>query len=443
MSKKYPLKKSLIGFELELFTINRDGFIVNAADELLKKAKHDNVIALKKEISLNIIEIAGSPNKNVPNSMNYLLEELEYLTSIAEKKDVLLCPIGTYPGSYEPVMRTDRKYEIKKSILGEQKYKIEGRCAGFHCHYTLPRGIFDSQLRILKMIFRSRIKESVVNSYNLLIAADPALTCFMQSSPYYQGKYYGKDSRVIMYRGGSSLNSPDGLYADFEEFGGLPHYKLTALDIMDIITTRYEKWKSYIKGLGLNIKVLPLYGSILYTNWGPIRISAHGTMEQRGMDINHPAQIAGIGVIIRFLLKKLQEEYYAVVPSEIGIKEPFKIEKDVIYIPPFQYVRDVLQKLSAYRGLEDETVYNYCKRFLRFAESSISHDRQKLIKPFQEMLNKRKTISDEILSFAMKNGFKNKKELISNELAAEIALEHSKRLLSELGKTQKLIKDLI
>ena len=354
--RKKPLKRALIGFEIEMFTINRDGFIVNAADELLNDFRNKKM-NLQKEISLSMVEIAGAPYKNVPSSVNFLLKHLEELSDAADKKDILLCPLGTYPGSYDPFMRSDQRYEIKKSIIGEKKYKIEGMCAGFHCHYTLPRGIFDSQLRVLKIILRSKIKESVVNSYNLLIAADPALTCFMQSSPYFQGEYIGKDSRVIMYRGGDALKSPNGLYADFEEFGGLPHYKFTTLDIMDIVTTRFEKWKSYIKSLGLNIKVLPLYGSILYTNWGPIRISAHGTIEQRGMDMNHPAQIAGTGVMIRFMLKKLQEDYYSVVPSEIGIKEPFKIENDTIYIPPFPYVRDVLQKLSAYKGLEDYTVY--------------------------------------------------------------------------------------
>lgn len=436
--KKQPLKKSLTGFEIEMFTINSEGKITNTADAILKKAKNDRNLALKKEISLNMVEIASYPGMMVPDTMNHLLDELEYAISIAEKNNTLLCPLGTYPGKYNPVMRTDKKYEIKKSIFGKERYKIEGRCTGFHCHYTLPRGIFDSQLRALKMLTRSKIKDSMVNSYNLLIAADPALTCFMQSSPFYQSKFIGKDSRVIMYRGGKALNNEKGLYANFQDFGSLPYYKATALDIIDLITKRYNKWKSYIKSLGLNIKVLSLYGSILYTTWGPIRISPHGTIEQRGMDMNHPIYIAGIGVIVRWILKKLQEEYYAVVPSEIGIKEPFKVEKDVIYIPPYSYVRNELQKLSAYKGLESDAVYNYCKKFLRLAESVMPKDRTNLIKCFKQMLKKRKTVSDEILDFARKKGFK-RKEPISNRLAAEIALKHSEKLISEINLTRKRV----
>ncbi|MAG92037.1 hypothetical protein CMO83_05155 [Candidatus Woesearchaeota archaeon] len=439
--QKRTLKRSMTGFEVELFTINRKGMMVDMADKLLKKARSDKNLAVKEEIGLNQIEIACLPNEKIPNAMDNLLKEVEYLVSIAEKEDTLLCPLGNYPGKINPDMRSTPKYDIKRDIIGKERYKIEARAIGFHSHYTLPRGIFDFELRVLKLLVKSKIKDSFVNSYNFLIAADPALTCFMQSSPFYQGKHIGKDSRMIMYRGGPHLNNKSGLYANFEEFGGLPPYKATALDIMDIITTRFEKWKSYIKALGLNIKVLSTYGSILYTTWAPIRVTPHGTLEQRGMDMNHPIYIAGIGTIIKHLLKKMQEEFYTVVPSEIGIKEPFKVEGDTIYIPPYPYVRNELQKLSAYKGLDSPIILDYCKRFLKLASSTMPKDRLKLIEPFKEMINKKKTVSDEILDFAKKRGFRKNSEL-SNKLAAEIALNHSERLFREIIFTRNLIKDM-
>jgi len=442
MALKKPLKKSLIGFELELFTINKRGFIVDAADKILRKTKNDKNFNIKKECATNMIEVASYPNEMVPNTMDHLLTELEYLVLVAEKENTLLCPLGTYPGNFNPAMRNDRPYKIKESIFGKNRWKIAGRCVGFHCHYTLPRGIFDEQLRVLKMLIRSKIKDSLVNSYNLLIAADPALTCFMQSSPYYQGKHIAKDSRVIMYRGGEHLSNKSGLYANLEEFGGLPPYKLTSLDIMDVISTRYEKWRSYIKSLGLNIKTLSLYGSILDTTWNPVKVNPIGTLEQRGMDMNHPTYVAGIGVMVKFILKRLQEEFYAVVPSEIGIREPFKVEGDTIYIPPYPFVINELQRLSAYKGFESDFIYDYCKRFLRFAESCMPKDHIKLTRPFKEMLAKKKTVSDEILDYARKKGSK-KGDRISNNLAGDIALVHSRRILDEIVRTRKLIEDLI
>ena len=443
MKIQRPLKRPLTGLEIELFTINRQGKIVNAADSILNKAKKDNKLVLKKENSFSMIEIASYPDEMVPDTMKHLLEELEYATKITKKMDVLLCPLGLYPGRFNPIMRNDLKYEIKKSIFGKQKYKIEARCAGFHCHYTLPRGVFDSQIRALKLIINSKIKDSFVNSYNMMIAADPALTCFMQSSPFYQGTYMGKDSRVIMYRGGKALNNNAGLYADFGEFGGLPHYKSTNFDIMELVTARFQKWKSYIKSIGLNIKVLSLYGSTLYTTWGPVRISPHGTLEQRGMDMNHPKYIVGIGVLIKLVLKRLQEEHYTVIPSEIGIKEPFKAEKDIIYIPPYSYLKNTLQNLSAYKGLDSDIIYNYCRRFLRFAASTMPKDGLRLISPLNDMLKKRKTISDEIIDYAKKRGFKKNDRGISNKLAAEISLNHSERLINEIEEAKRLINSHI
>src|SRR3989338_6942835 len=417
--EKKPLKISLTGLEIELFLINNKGQIANNADALIKKIKKGSSANVKKECALNLIEIATLPNKTVPNTMTCLLDELQNLNDTTQKEGIMLLPLGAYPGSFAPSMRQDKHYKIKESIFGKNRFKIAGRCAGFHYHYTLPRGIFDDQLRVLKLMVRSKIKDSLVNSYNMMIAADPALTTFMQSSPFYQGKYIGKDSRMIMYRGGKYLKSKDGLYANLQEFGGLPPYRLTALDIMDIITTRYELWKSYIKSLGLNIKVLSLYGSILDTTWNPIKINPNVTLEQRGMDMNHLVNIAGISVALRFVLKKLQEEFYTVVPSEIGIKEPFRIEKDAIYIPPSFYVRRELQFKAAYDGLDSDLIYHYCKRFLNLAKSFMPKNRLIFLDTLQEMLKKRKTVSDDILDYAAKKGFKKSKE-IPNRLSAEI-----------------------
>ena len=58
------------------------------------------------------------------------------------------------------------------------------------------------------------------------------------------------------------------------------------------------------------------------------------------------------------------------------------------------------------------------------------------------MLNKRKTVSDEILGYARKKGYK-RKEQISNRLAADIALHHSERLLREIIATREMINDLV
>ncbi|HIH91613.1 TPA: hypothetical protein HA281_02315 [Candidatus Woesearchaeota archaeon] len=440
MAGRHPKpKNSLTGFEVELFTLDRNGTVVNGADDLLKQAAKDKRTALKGECAGNMLEIVGDPHRNVPNAVGSLLSNIEYAVDIAEKKNMLLCPLATYPGKFSPFMRTAARYRIQESIFGKNRFSIAGRCVGFHCHYTLPRGMFDAQLRMLKILVHSRIKDSMVNSYNTLIAIDPILTTFMQSSPYYQGTRMGKDARMLMYRGGKELDSPNGLYANFQEFGGLPPYKLTALDILDIIASRFETWKSHIRSLGVNIRAISLYGSILATTWNPVKVNPNGTLEQRGMDMNHPSIIVGIGTLMKFVMDKLQQEYYAVVPSEIGIREPFKVEKDVIYIPPYAHVRKVLQREAAYLGMESKAVHNYCRRFLKFALAAAPQSKKNMLRPLRRMVAGRKTVSDEILDFLAREGYPGASE-IPHSAAAEIAIHHSRRFIREIHETRRMIE---
>lgn len=441
MAAKISLKKSLIGFEVELFTLDSDGKPIAGSDSILRRAeKTEYGSALKKECGKCMLEIASDPNVKMPHSMENLLTILEDSLYLAEKDNIKLLPLGTYPGSFNPSMRSDARYHVQQEVFGQERFKIAGRVCGFHCHYTLPRGIFDANMRFLKMLINSKIKDSFVNSYNFAIAADPALTTFMQSSPFYQNRFLGKDGRMIIYRAGNVFQNPQGLYAKYPSLGALPPYKSTAFDIIEIIKKRYNRWAALIDKVGINIKTIALFGSTMDTAWNPVKVNPNGTLELRGMDMNHPNYIAGIGIITKFILKKLQTEFFAVVPSDIGIKEPFKVEGDTVYIPPFSYVRHNLQKQAAFKGLDDPGVLNYCKRFLRFAKPLLPKRRVKLTSIFQEMLDEKETISDKILKLARKLGWE-KGEKLPASIAQEIALEHSKQLFKEILMTKKIIGD--
>ena len=439
MSGRKSLKRAYIGFEIELFTLNSSGEVVGGADAILNQALQGKTEYLKQECAKNMLEIVSSPHEMVPGAMSHLLTQLEYAGAIARKNSLHLLPLGCYPGLFNPSMRTEKRYAVQQSLFGEKKFRIAGRCVGFHCHYTLPKGMFDGQLRMLKLLVRSKIKDSLVNSYNFAIAIDPCLATFMQSSPYYQGRHLGKDSRMIMYRGGEDLESPHGMYADLQEFGGLPMYKLTAFDILDVIKRRYERWKSLLIGAGINLKALAMYQSILSLNWSPVKVNPNGTLEQRGMDMNHLEYIAGVGVFLKSLFRKLQEEHYAVVPSEMGIREPFKVEKDVIYIPPYSYVRSVLQKASAYEGLENDELHCYCRRLFAFAQKNAPKDSHILLEPIKKMIRERKTVSDHILDFAKKRGY-GRIEPLPQKISAEIALTHSHMLQKSIERMQDTLQ---
>jgi len=336
-------------------------------------------------------------------------------------------------------MREEGYYKMKKGIFGKKRFDIAGRCIGFHCHYTLPWGVFDAKKLVLKRLINSKNKRSMVNSYNLLIAMDPALTTFTQSSPFYQGRFIGKDSRMILYRGGKNLRYPDGLYANYPSFGALQQYKHTGTDLIDYISNKFVKWKNTLAKFGFDVKTLSKYGSVLDTTWNPVKINAHGTLEQRGMDMNHPLLLLGASTMIKHILKKVQEDFIRIIPSDVGIAESFKLEGDTMHIPPDSYVRTILQRGSAYEGLDNKPIYDYCKRLLKLAQSLTQKEEMRFLEGFEQMIKEKKTVSDKILDEAKKRGYDKGAEL-PQKAAAEIALDQSKQLFKEIVLTRKMVE---
>ncbi|MBI4438732.1 hypothetical protein HY640_02265 [Candidatus Woesearchaeota archaeon] len=323
---KWELKmtNNLVGMEIELMILDENGNVSNSADKLLKHAHSDGRgTHIKKECATNIIEIASKPHETISEIMAHLQEELDYLIDLCRKNRLRLLLLGTYPGKFKPRIRQDQRYMIKQKIFGKERFQIAGRVTGFHCHYSLPQAIFNQDLRILRMLYGHSANDLLLNSYNFLIAADPALSLFMQSSPFYQGKHYGKDSRLIFYRGGKALRNPSGLYAEYEEFGGLPHYLPTSFDLINLIDERFTQWKALIKNLNIGVRIFPHFDSLMDTTWNPIKINPVGTFEQRGMDMNRLDLAAAIGIMVKFSMNEIQKQRIKAEPSEIAIKEPF------------------------------------------------------------------------------------------------------------------------
>ncbi|MBI2578879.1 MAG: hypothetical protein HYW26_04155 [Candidatus Aenigmarchaeota archaeon] len=432
--RKRSLKHHMIGLEAEFMIIDSDGNVSHSADKILEKIPGN----AKKECANNMIEIDTFPSRTITGTMHDMLERTQQLLDAMEKMGYMPYFYGTYPGKFSPSMRKKGGYGIKEKIFGKERFKIAGRCIGFHCHYTLPRGMFDYISKHLKIFIKSRISQTMVGSYNMLVAMDPVFTTFAQSSPYYEGRLYGKDSRLMFYRG-SRIFGVDGLYSDFHDFGGLPPYHHTLLDIMHLIDDRFREWSLLIKKLGINIKTLALYGSVLDTNWSPVKINPNGTFEMRGMDMNRFEVLASLAVTMKFILKSIHEDYVNVVDSDIAIREPFKMEGDRIFIPPYSYVYNVLQRDSALYGMESPDLRLCCSRFLKLASKILPSDRKKFLKPLKEMVQKKKTVSDEIISEARKIGYK---ESLPNKAAADIALRISRNIEKDIENTKKLVSRL-
>ena len=434
-------KRSTVGIEVEFFICDKNGRMVNEADALLKQIKKKGGrVDITKEAGKNMIEVGCYPDLQGINALQSLAESLETLIYTADEGDFLICPLGTYPGSFNPVIRQTGHYKIEEKLFGRNAYKQAARCCGTHIHYALPWGVFDSKKLRLKRRIVSKHKQSLVNVYNFLTAADPGLTTFAQSSPFFQGGFVGKDARALAWRGDQDLKFEPSLYNSFPMFGELKNYQHTGTDLMSLTEHMYDEWMKILRENGAHKKDLPNYKSVLEANWTPLRVSYHSTMEDRGMDINTPLVVLALSQVIQNILRAIQERFVQVEVSDKAINEPFRYEKKKILIPPFTYVKTELQHLAFYKGLEDEKVYHYCKRLLWLAKKLGDKKDEDVFEPLERMLENKKTVSDDIITQAKKLGYKDFTKQLPNEIAAEIALSYSNKLFKEMVLFRELAK---
>ncbi|MFH1890294.1 MAG: glutamate-cysteine ligase family protein [Candidatus Kuenenbacteria bacterium] len=434
-------KRSTIGAEVEFFILSKNGRIANEADKILKRIKDKNKGKdIVKECGHNLIEAGCYPDLEGVNTMQSMSDNLETLLYAAEEEDLIICPLGTYPGDNNVRTRQTDHYKVEEKLFGKNTYKQASRCAGMHIHYALPWGVFDFKKLRLKKRINSKHKESLVNSYNFLLAADPGLSVFAQSSPFYQGQFIGKDARALVWRGDSDIKFNPSLYNMFPEFGELPRYKQTGTDLINLTEKMYKNWIQILLDSGIKEKDLPVYKSILETDWTPLRVSRHGTLEARGMDINTPLIALALSGIIQNVLKTIQEEFITVEISDSAINEPFKYEKKKILIPPFTYVKTELQKEAFYKGFEDETIFKYCKRLLWLAKNLGVKKDDIIFEPLEKMIAEKKTVSDDIIALSKKLGHKDFKQTMPADVAAQIALEYSGKLFKEMVLFRELVK---
>jgi len=435
-----PLKRSKTGLETEFHLIDRKGMISNRAKEVIEtlRSKHKR-IDVTNEIGQNMIEFGCYPDVLEVNPTMHLITSLQKAHEVADDHDLLIYPFATYPGRFTPQFVNKQHYNTKKKIWGSPQYEHAARAVGFHHHYALPKGVFDAKELKLKLMRRSKLERSMVGSYNFEIAADPALTLLAQSSPFYQGQLFAKDSRVIVYRGGAKLNYMEGLNARLQQIGGLPPYKQTVTDLLLSMTKRVARWKREVKKVAPHIEFDKLYPYKLDIGWHPVKINKHGTLEQRGMDINLLSNVVAITVLLKYCLREIQREFLEIVPADFAIDTPFKLEGNILYIPPHTYVRNHLQPLSAYNGYGKIEMQNYVKRFLAFARSATPKRYNKIIKPLYTMMENRESVSDRIIKYARSKGYIVDGK-ISNSDSAELALYYAGKFPKDLENTNKALQ---
>lgn len=425
--------------ELELQLLDNKGRVVNKAKELLESIKKDpREVNIEHEQTHNMVELKSFPKVKLKDSLPTLFENLEVVLEKAEKLDLKIFGLGSFPGHFEAKHVNKKRYKLQSQIFNGKNVFNWSHCSGFHYHYTLPWGVFDSQKSFLKKLFDSKTKQSMIDSYNLLIAADPATSTLMQSSPFLERRYLAKDSRMLLIRNPFELNYPQGLFSELPKFGELPDYIMTLQDLRHRLLRMDKKFKKLIEKT--TFKKEAKKKELLDFLWTAVKVNKLGTLEQRGCDMNHPKYFAAIAVLFKSIQRVVQQEFYRVEISDIAIKEPFKIEGEKILIPPQSYVKLKLQPASAYKGFEDPEIYNYVKRFFNFAKKHSNKDYLKLLIPLKRLIERKKTVSDVLIGRVKKKGY-SLDELIPQEVCAEIALKHAEEFAKGTFKTKSIIPE--
>lgn len=434
---EYPHIGRMFGIELEFFLLDHEGKVSNKADRIINSLKDKLTDSeIKQECGESMLELTSFPHMSSREVFGKFFSDFEQFLYELETNDMKPYYYGTYPGKNLNRMRKDERYNIKSRILGEKQFQYAGKCIGFHCHYSLPRNVFNPKTNYFYPDLEQRKKDKITNLFNLDVALDPAITTLMQSSPYVESKLMGKDGRVIVYRGDKNFGFPDSLYNMQPEFGNLNEYATDFEEMLGRITDRTGLWKQLLKKENAKWSDFAKKEvSLLDSSWKPVKISPHATIESRGADMNSLPHVVGLSRIIKILSKHVQNNALTIVPSEIGEKEPFKMEENKIYVPRFKKLKE-LEYNAAIKGFEDKEVFEYSSSLIELVKKITAIETQAPLRVFSKMLDEKKTVSDRIIEFVRKKqGYT---ETIEEDTARDFALRSSEKIFKDLLITKTM-----
>jgi len=428
-------RKSMYGLEMELITLDSEGKLVNGAPEIIEAAEGKNLSRyVRKEISKTLIELGAKEKRTVRETASSFLEIIQDTVELAEKLGYHLLPLGTHPGRDMPKLHRTSWYDAKKAVLGENTYK-EGRICGFHFHYTLPEGIVQKSTESIKSVGRSTARDIFLQQYNFLVAADPAILTFCQSTPFWMGVHWAKDCRVLVYRDLKTAKGDQvlrGIHYYLPLFGALPNYEFTLQDIRVMADARKAQWLKMLEQKKFPTNEIACFPTLKFM-WGPLRVNKIGTFEYRGPDMNHPDVVFSTSDLLVHLLKRIEKKQIDVQPSDIGISEPFLFEDNTIYVPPHSTLKH-LEQQSVVHGFDSNTVHDYCSRLLALADKLPG--KPKYLGRVRQMVKEKKTVSDEILDMVRKNGYDINEE-VPEDMMNHVALYHASKISSEIADLRK------
>ena len=360
--------------------------------------------------------------------MKDLLKKIKKILRHWLLKDITIEGAESSPSYYTDILTLDFKnYDLVQEVSDEL------------VKYIVVNG-YNADTNTILSLFHKRMPELSIGQFAVLSFKLGALVHIFATDPVALLTHALNMKDVFDPRTVQELESKLQSFKGIHEAG--EHLRDTIESVVaDMIYPEDEIEEEGMEEKGLETKNSMRKSDKLKFAWNPIRINRLGTMEIRGLDSNHPKNFIAASVLMKFIFRKVHQEFTKVKSSETGIKEPFKIEDNTLHIPPYSHVYNELQPKSAFGGLKDKEVFNYVKKLMAFAKKCVYEEYYPAISPFMEMLSKKETISDELIKLAKKKG-QNLEKPLQNEIAEDIALHNSDKLVEGISQTAEKIENL-
>lgn len=367
------LEDRRIGLEQEFFLVDAAGFLSDRADEFLALCGEEARVTgrdpegFAPECAPCMVEINVPPAYSLSELSSEYLDNLELALRAGWELGLRLYPLATYPLDMKTLIREEPHYRIQARTVGRKRFAHAGRCTGTHLHLEVAAETIDPSSAVSYEAPKI-VREELLNLYNLATALDAAIIALTRSCPYYAGKATGLATRTACYRGDPDL-APRGLYAWFEEVGGLRPYAGSLGELAKLQFSRYYAWLEAMDRAGVERRLFfEIGGGLLEgSSWNPVRLNPKGTVELRGLDSNYPEKILAVGALVVGAAERVRRERLAVVPHE-GVRA-FEVVGSTLLVPGFEYLSGDLFRAAMTGGTESPKVTSYLDSVLRFASA--------------------------------------------------------------------------
>jgi carboxylate-amine ligase len=359
-SKLFMMRR--LGLEQEFFVVNRDGELVNRADDLLHRCwelaeeqgrSPDNAAP---EFVKSMLELKTPPAKDLADLTRAYLNILEMALQAATELELRLYPLSTYPLHALPVMRDKPLYHLQTRTFGAEPYENAARCTGTHLHLELPPGSLDRQVAVAYEA-TANDRAEVLHLHNLATAIDPALIALSRACPFYEGRVTGLAMRIVHYRG-SEYYGWSGVFSKVQAVGGLMPYAESVEQLVELYFQRYHTWLQAMERAGVDRHLfLAAGGELLTAGWNPVRLNRLGTLELRSMDSNYPDVVLSLVSLVVDLAQVIRTRHLVVMPRT-G-QRILEHDGDHLWVPEFSFLNGELLYAAVTEGVTSGIVQDY------------------------------------------------------------------------------------